>query len=52
MTMGATGFLNRQSQPGGTTLVDAHSGFNDLIRLAVLWTVRHHWMVEARFTFN
>ena len=37
--------------PGGTTLVDAHNGFNELSRLVMLWTVRHFWPVGARFVF-
>ena len=33
-------------------LVDACIGFNDLIRFAMLWTVRHRWPSGARFAFN
>ena len=33
-------------------IVDAHNGFNELIRLAVLWTVRHRWPAGAIFAFN
>ncbi|MEJ2330924.1 MAG: hypothetical protein P8Z33_13945, partial [Gammaproteobacteria bacterium] len=36
----------------GLTLIDAHHGFNELGRLAMLWTVRHHWAKGARFAFN
>ena len=42
----------RKADPSGTTLVDAGNGFNELNRLAMLWTVRHRWPVEARFAFN
>ena len=38
--------------PGGTTLVDARNGFNELSRLAMLWTVRHRWPAGARFVLN
>ena len=52
MALEATGILTRDVGPGGTTLVDACNGFNDLIRLAMLWTVRHLWLVGVRFAFN
>ena len=45
-------FLTQDADPSGTTLVDARNGFNDLSRLAMLWTVRHRWPAGARFTFN
>ena len=45
-------FLTWYAEPSGTMLVDAHNGFNELRRLAILWTVRHCWPVEARFAFN
>eukprot|EP00957_Ditylum_brightwellii_P059953 4551817-Ditylum_brightwellii.AAC.1 len=38
--------------PGGTTLVDARNGFNELSQYAMLWTVRHRWQAGARFVFN
>ena len=34
-------FLTQDTKPSGTTLVDARSGFNELSRLAMLWTLRH-----------
>ena len=37
---------------GGKTLVDDRNGFNKLSCLEILWTVRHLWLEEARFTFN
>ena len=45
-------FLTQDSEPSGTTLVDARNGFNELSRLAMLWTVRHRWPAGARFAFN
>ena len=42
-------FLSQDTEPSGTMLVDAHNGFNELSRLAMLWTVRHRWLVGARF---
>ena len=33
-------------------LVDARNYFNELSRLAMLWTVRHRWPSGARFVFN
>ena len=48
----ATGLLTQDSEPGVTTLVYSHNGFNDLIRLAILLTVRHRWPSGERFMFN
>ena len=45
-------FLTQEEELSGTTLVDARNGFNQLSRLAMLWTVRYHWPVGARFSFN
>ena len=45
-------FLTQDAEPSGTTLVDARNGFNELSRLAMLWTVRHRWPAGARFAFN
>ena len=39
----STGILTQDAEPGGTTLVDARNGFNDMSRLEMLWTVRHLW---------
>ena len=44
--------LTQDADPSGTTLVDARNGFNELSRLAMLWTVRHRWPAGARFAFN
>ena len=45
-------FLTQEAEPSGTTLVDACNGFNELSRLAMLWTVRHRWPEEVKFAFN
>ena len=41
--LGALEFLTQDADPSGTTLGDARNGFNDLIRLSMIWTVRHRW---------
>ena len=48
----AIGLLTQDAEPGGTTLVDAHNIFHELIRLEILWMVCLHWPAEARFAFN
>ena len=50
--LGVIEFLNHEADPSGTTLVDARNGFNNLIRLAMLWTVQHCWLEGSRFGFN
>ena len=45
-------FLTQEAEMSGTTLIDARNGFNELRRLAMLWTVRHCWPAGARFAFN
>ena len=40
-------FLTHDAEPSGTTLVDSRNGFNELSRLAMLWTVRHRWPAGA-----
>ena len=45
-------FLTKEADPSGTTLIDARNGFNKLSRLAMLWTVQHHWPAGARFAFS
>ena len=52
LALEATGLLTQDADPGGTTLLDAHNGLNEMSRLAMLWTVRHHWLTGARFSFN
>ena len=50
--LGSLYFLTQDADPSGTTLVDAHNGFNELSRLAMLWNVRNYWPAGARFAFN
>ena len=50
--LGDLEFLTQDSETSGTTLVHARNGFNKLIRLAMMWTVRYRWPTEARFAFN
>ena len=47
-----TGLLTQDSYPGGTAFLAALNGFNDLSRLAMLWTVRHHLPVGGRSVLN
>ena len=39
MALGALEFLTQEAESSGTTLVDARNGFNELIRLEMLWIV-------------
>ena len=50
--LGAIEFLTPEADLSVTTLVDACNGFNELSRLATLWTVQHRWLEEKRFTLN
>ena len=34
-------FLTQEAEPSGAMLVDARNGFNEMSRLAMLWTIRH-----------
>ena len=45
-------FLTQDTEPSRTALVDACNGFNELIRLAMLWNMRHYWPAGTRFAFN
>ena len=50
--LGAIVFLTQDAEPSRITLADACNGFNKLIRLTMLWTVRHRCPAGARFVFN
>ena len=43
---------DQEADPSGITLVDSCNGFNNLSRLAILWTVRHCWPSGAKFASN
>ena len=45
-------FLAQDSEPSGTTPIDARNRFNKLSRLAMLWTVRNLWPAGERFVLN
>ena len=34
------------------TLIDTRNGFNTISRLAMIWTVRHHWPLGSIFALN
>ena len=42
-SMGDLDFLTQDAYLIRTTPIDACNGFNELSRLAMLWTVRHSW---------
>ena len=46
------GILTKEADPAGTSLVDSQNGFNELIRLVIMWTVRYRWPTGARFAFS
>ena len=52
LTLEATGILTLYVEPGVTALFNACNSFNELVRLEMTWTVRHHCPVGERFTFN
>ena len=52
LTLEAPGFLFQDAEPDVTTLVDSLNCFNKIIRLEMLWTVRHCCSSGARFVFN
>ena len=45
-------FLTHEANLSYTTLVDACNGFNEMSRLALLWTVQHRWPAGAKFALN
>ena len=50
--LGALEFLTQDAEQCGITLVDARNVFNEMIRLAMLWNVRHCWPAGVTFAFN
>ena len=51
-SLGDIEFLTQDAEPSGITLVDAINSFNKMIRLEMMWTVKHCWTSEARFALN
>ena len=51
MALETTELVTQDAEPGRTTLVDARNGFNKLIRLEMLWTVRHRhrWELPGNY---
>ena len=52
MALGATWLLTQEEEPIWLMIVDDCNGFIELSRLAMMWTVRRHWLTGASFTFN
>ena len=52
MALGAIELLANDENLSGSMLIDACNGFNNMIPLAMLWTVQHCWMAGVRFVFN
>ena len=52
LALKSTGILNQDADPGGTTLIDACNGFNELSCLAMIWTVHHRCPAGASFALN
>ena len=48
----ATGPLIQEAEAGGTTLVHACNGYNDLVLMVMLWMVQYRWPSGSRFMFN
>ena len=46
------GNLQPEDDLTGCLLADAANGFNNLSRLAMLWTVAHRWPRASRFAYN
>ena len=51
-SLGDLEFFTKDADQSGTIIVYAHNGFNNLSRLAILWTVWHQWPAGVRFAFN
>ena len=52
MVLEPKGILTQDADPGGTTLIDAHNGFNKLVRPVMLCMVHNRWLAETRIEFN
>ena len=52
LALEAIEILPQEAELGRINLIDARNRFNNLIRLAMPWTVCYRWPVGARFAFN
>ena len=52
LALKSTGFYTQEADMGGTSIIDACNGFNKLIRLTIMWTVRRCWTAGVKFMFN
>ena len=52
MELGATCLLTQEAEPIWLMIFDACNGFIELSGLAMMWTVRRHWLTGASFAFN
>ena len=52
LVLEATGLLTQDADLGGTNLVGACNGFNELIRLSMIWAVYHRCPAGTRFALN
>ena len=52
LVLKSIGLLTQESETGITMLVDTCNGFNNMVCLLMLSTVRHHWPAGARLAFN
>ena len=52
MALGDIGSLMQKADAGSTTLIDVCNGFNNMIRLAMLWTVGNFWPAGMKFVFK
>ena len=50
--MADSGTADPIDDPRALLLVDARNGFNEIGRIALLWTTRYRWAQGARFAFN
>ena len=42
----------QEDDPVGTKFVDTCNGFNKLVRLTIIWNVKHCWLSGEHFAFN
>ena len=48
----ATDPSKQECDPSVALFIDAYNGFNELNRIALMWTLFHQWPAGARFVFN